>query len=390
LRATAARGLRCALGLAAFLVAGLAAPHGAHAATCTGGTTLLGSYGMLVSGATPANLPKYLIGVLNFNGACGITGSVTIGEPNTAIQALASVTGSYNTNSDGSITLSLTLPNVSAPETYTVGFSQGFGEALGQEDDSTAVATIDLKSQNAPLGGTAPTYTNASLKGQFTVACGSGVQGGFSDLNLFSFDGTSNSNGAGGMTGQDYYNNSAHYGVLPYTGTYITQANGNFTGTVTVGGGTYGFSGVTDNNGNEIQYVYTQPSGAAVAFVACTGKRVAATTATTTTPTFACHVAYSVTSQVVLLYSGTVSITNTGNAPVSSWKLGWTYSGGQVLTGVTNGSLSQSGSSVAISNLSSNGSIAAGATLTGIKFSGISGLSNPAPSSFTVNGTTCK
>jgi len=366
---------------------GFAAPSQAHAATCTGGATLSGSFGVLVAGSTTTNVPKYLDGVLTFNGACAITGVLTVGEPNVTAQNFVTVSGSYNTNTDGTIAISLTLPHVTAPETYTVGYSQAFGEALGQEDDSTAIATIDLKPQVFPATNPPVTYNNAAVKGTWTASCSS-TAGGFSDLNYFTFDGTSGgSGGAGNVSGVDDSNNSARFYDEPYVGGYIVGSNGTIGGNVTVAGETYAYTGVIDNNLNEIQYVYQTPNSASTSFVNCTAKRVVPLASAG--PTFSCHVAYSVTSQLLTLFSGGITIYNTGTASISSWTVSWTYSGGQVLTSVTNGSLSQSGGSVKISNTGSNGTIAAGGSYSGVKFSGISGLTNPAPTSFSVNGTTC-
>jgi hypothetical protein len=372
--------------LAGLAAAALCAPLQAKAA-CTGGATLSGSYGVLVSGATAANVPKYLDGVITFNGACGLSGEVTIGEPGKATQNFATIAGTYTTNADGTIGLSLSLPNVSAVETYVVGYSAVFGEALGEETDSSAIATIDLKPQTFPNPATASTYSNASLKGTWTAAC-IGAGGGFSDLNYFVFDGTSNSSGVGNITnGVDDSNNNAAFYDTPYTGTYAVAANGVLGGNVVVAGTNYGFTGVIDNNGNEIQYVFTKPGSLPYGFVGCTAKRVAAVAVA---PTAACHVTYAVTNSYLGGFQGGITIGNTGTQALSSWKVTWTYANGQVLTSVTNGTASQSGANVSISNTSSNGAIAPGATYSGVTFSGLDLLVNSAPTSFAVNGVTCK
>jgi hypothetical protein len=225
-----------------------------------------------VSGATNTGVPKYLDGIVSFD-KCKLSGTVTMGEPGVASQNFAAVTGTYDVQADGTIALSFLLPGVAAPETYVVGYSQIFGEALGEETDSSAIATIDLKPQSFPVRLTATSYNNASLSGTFTASCSSGG-GGFSDLNWFTFDGTSNAeNGAGNISGVDDSNNNAQFYDEPYIGSYAVLPDGNFGGAVTVAGQTYGFTGIIDNNGNEIQYVFTQP-GNPVAFVGCTGKRV--------------------------------------------------------------------------------------------------------------------
>jgi hypothetical protein len=374
------------LAFAGLVAAAFCAPSQAKAA-CSGGATLSGSYGVLVSGATTANVPKYLDGVITFNGACSLSGTVTIGEPGKATQNFATIAGTYTTNADGTIGISLSLPNVSAVETYVVGYSAAFGEALGEETDSSAIATIDLKPQTFPNPATASSYSNASIKGTWTAAC-IGAGGGFSDLNYFVFDGTSNSSGVGNITnGVDDSNNNAAFYDTPYTGNYAVAANGVLGGTVTVAGTNYGYTGVIDNNGNEIQYVFTKPGSLPYGFVGCTAKRVAATAVVT--PIAACHVTYTLTNSFLGSFQGGITIGNTGTQALSSWKVTWTYPNGQILTSATNGISSQSGSNVSISNTGSNGAIPAGGSYSGVTFSGLYLLVNQAPKSFAVNGVTC-
>ena len=82
-----------------------------------------------------------------------------------------------------------------------------------------------------------------------------------------------------------------------------------------------------------------------------------------------------------------VSITNTGSA-ITSWTLGYSYSGNQKLSGGWSGTWSQSGSAITVANASWNGSLGTGAsTQIGAQFT-YSG-SNAAPTTFTLNGTTC-
>ncbi|MFI2640645.1 glycoside hydrolase family 48 protein [Streptomyces sp. NPDC018610] len=87
-------------------------------------------------------------------------------------------------------------------------------------------------------------------------------------------------------------------------------------------------------------------------------------------------------------FTADLTITNRGTDSVNGWTLAYGYSGNQKLTNGWNGSWSQSGQSVTVKNASYNGTIAAGAAVsTGAQFT-YSGT-NTAPTSFTVNGTTC-
>jgi hypothetical protein len=68
--------------------------------------------------------------------------------------------------------------------------------------------------------------------------------------------------------------------------------------------------------------------------------------------------------------------------------LTWSFTAGQTVTQAWNTSLTQSGSAVTASNVSYNGSIGTGAT-TSFGFNGSWTGSNPAPGSFSLNGTVC-
>ena len=101
----------------------------------------------------------------------------------------------------------------------------------------------------------------------------------------------------------------------------------------------------------------------------------------------ACRVDYVISSQWSNGFGANVTITNLGDA-VSSWRLTWSFSAGQTVTQAWNTSLTQSGSAVSASNASYNGSLGTGAT-TQFGFNGSLTGSNPVPTSFALNGTTC-
>jgi hypothetical protein len=251
---------------------GLAAPSVAHAA-CNGGATLSGYYGMEVNGQTPTGVGKFLNGVVYFNGTCALQANATIGE-NGSVNSFVTFLGTYNTNADNTITLSFTLPGETTPETYNVGFSPVFNEALGAETDSSAIASMTLKAQVYPISGNHYVYNNATLKGLFAATC-TGGSGIYSDLNYISFDGSTQNYGVfGNVTGVDDTNDGAQFAALPVAGMYGVNSIGNFGGYVVVGQTTVGFSGVIDNNLNELQYNISTagPTGADVE--ACVAKRV--------------------------------------------------------------------------------------------------------------------
>jgi hypothetical protein len=100
-----------------------------------------------------------------------------------------------------------------------------------------------------------------------------------------------------------------------------------------------------------------------------------------------CSVNYAVSSQWQGGFGGNVSITNLGD-PLTSWTLTWSFSAGQTVTQAWNVSLTQSGSAVTARNASYNGSVATNDTVS-FGFNGSWTGSNPAPTSFAVNGVTC-
>ena len=100
-----------------------------------------------------------------------------------------------------------------------------------------------------------------------------------------------------------------------------------------------------------------------------------------------CSVAYSVSSQWDTGFGVAITITNLGS-PLTSWTLGYSYAGNQQLAQGWNGTWSQTGHNVTVTNASWNGSLATnGSVQIGANFS-YSGT-NTSPTAFTLNGVTC-
>ena len=98
---------------------------------------------------------------------------------------------------------------------------------------------------------------------------------------------------------------------------------------------------------------------------------------TTTPPTGACTAAYSVTSQWNTGFTGQVTIACSG-ASLSSWKANWTFGAGQQITQAWNATCSQSGTAVACTNASYNGSVPDGGSVS-FGFNASWSGSNPVP-----------
>jgi endo-1,4-beta-xylanase len=102
----------------------------------------------------------------------------------------------------------------------------------------------------------------------------------------------------------------------------------------------------------------------------------------------ACQVVYTTNSQWPGGFTAQVVITNTSSSPVASWNLGFTFPGDQQLTSDYNGTFTQSGEAVTLTNASYNGAIAAGGSTT-VGFQGTWTNSDATPTAFTLNGATC-
>ncbi|MFC4589161.1 cellulose binding domain-containing protein [Sphaerisporangium corydalis] len=87
-------------------------------------------------------------------------------------------------------------------------------------------------------------------------------------------------------------------------------------------------------------------------------------------------------------FSASVTVTNTGTAPITAWTLRFTFPGNQQVTQGWSANWTQSGAVVTATNMPWNGSLAAGQS-TGIGFNGSYTGTNTNPSSFTLNGQTC-
>ena len=97
---------------------------------------------------------------------------------------------------------------------------------------------------------------------------------------------------------------------------------------------------------------------------------------------------YSITNQWTGGFGASVTINNTGNTPINSWTLTWTFANGQTITQIWNATDTQSGSTVAATNVSYDGTIAPGGNAS-FGFNGSWNGSNASPTAFTLNGNPC-
>ncbi|HEX7737652.1 MAG TPA: cellulose binding domain-containing protein [Ktedonobacteraceae bacterium] len=113
-----------------------------------------------------------------------------------------------------------------------------------------------------------------------------------------------------------------------------------------------------------------------------------------TTPTVitgaSCNVHYAITNQWIPGFGAAFTITNTGSTAINGWSLKFSFPNGQTITQLWNGTYTQSGSAVTITNVSYNGSIPAGGTVSSEPgFNGTWSGTNSPPTAFTLNGVAC-
>lgn len=104
----------------------------------------------------------------------------------------------------------------------------------------------------------------------------------------------------------------------------------------------------------------------------------------------ACNILYTIQPQNSSAFGAAITIENTGTTAMTGWTLTWAFANGQTISSLWNGAETQSGANITVVNESYNGSIAAGASLTGIGFNGTwNGSTNAVPAAFSLSGTAC-
>jgi mannan endo-1,4-beta-mannosidase len=115
---------------------------------------------------------------------------------------------------------------------------------------------------------------------------------------------------------------------------------------------------------------------------------VAVTTPAGTGPA-ACVVTYKITGQWTPQFQGDVTIRNNTANPINGWTLRWTFANGQVISQTWNAKFTQTGTSPTITNEAWTAAIPAGGGTVSFGFIANWQGTNTAPTSFTLNNTTC-
>jgi len=104
----------------------------------------------------------------------------------------------------------------------------------------------------------------------------------------------------------------------------------------------------------------------------------------------ACTIGYTIANQWQGGFQAALTIGNTGTTAISNWTLTWSFANGQTVTQLWNGTETQSGANVTVTNAAFNGSIPAGGSVTGVGFTGAwNNVTNGLPTAFTLNGIAC-
>ncbi|MBT8225584.1 MAG: glycosyl hydrolase family 5 [Dactylosporangium sp.] len=87
-------------------------------------------------------------------------------------------------------------------------------------------------------------------------------------------------------------------------------------------------------------------------------------------------------------FTASVTIANTGSSAINGWTLGFAFPGDSTVTSFWNADVSQSGSNVTATDMSYNGAIAQGTSVS-FGFQGTYSSGNANPTAFTLNGSAC-
>ncbi|MGY0007393.1 cellulose-binding domain-containing protein, partial [Micromonospora sp. I033] len=113
----------------------------------------------------------------------------------------------------------------------------------------------------------------------------------------------------------------------------------------------------------------------------------ALTTVTAAAAATGCRVDYRITNQWGGGFGADVTVTNLGD-PVNGWTLTWSFAAGQQVGQAWNATLSQSGAQVTARDAGYNAAIGTGGSANFGFNATWNDASNPAPTSFALNGTT--
>jgi glucuronoarabinoxylan endo-1,4-beta-xylanase len=176
------------------------------------------------------------------------------------------------------------------------------------------------------------------------------------------------------------------YAVYRSTTSGFTPSSGNQVATVS-SGTTFSDTGLAASTAYFYVVKATDSAGSSAA-----SAQASATTSATSSGSSSCTVNYTITPQNSSSFGATVAIKNGGTATLSNWTLTWSFANGQTMASSWNGTASQSGANVTVTEQTGQTweNIPAGGTYSGFGFNGTwNGITNSVPTAFFLNGNAC-
>jgi len=338
--------------------------------------------------STPAG--SYLIQIVGTTSGGAITHSVpiTIVIPGTGFTLAPSASSlSVTRGSSGTDTITVTdLAGFTGSVSFTTStLPSGVTASFSPASSTTSSVLTLTASSTATTGAFTVTVTGTSGSNTATTPITLSVVSGTGTFTLKPSAATLSI--AQGASGTDTITVTD---VSPFTGSVTFAATGQPSGV------TASFSPASSTTSSVVMFTVAATTVAGTYPITITGTSgsLSATTSisltVTGTSSSKCTVDYAITSQWPGGFGGALTIVNNGLTALTSWTLTWSFANGQTVTELWNGAETQSGANVTVTNLSYNGSIPAGGTLSGVGFNGSwNSVTNAIPTAISLNGTAC-
>jgi cellulose 1,4-beta-cellobiosidase len=366
-----------------------------------------------------SNLPSGVTGVWGTNPTTGssvltltatstaTTGAFTVTITGTSGSATATTTFTLDVNSATGFTLA------ASPTALSVTQGKTATDTITVTDVGGFTGSVTLAATNLPSGvtvayGTNPTTSTSVLTFTATSTATVGTA-------TVTITGTSGSTTAPTTIALTVNPSSGFTLAASPTALSVTQGKtatdtitvtdvGGFTGSVTLAATNlpsgvtvaYGTNPTTSTSVLTFTASSTASTGTATVTITGTSGSTTATTtiALTVSPSSggACEVDYTISPQNSSQFGAAITIKNNGSTTLSGWVLTWSFANGQTISGSWNGTVSQSGANVTVSEQSGQSweNIPAGGSYSGFGFNGTwNGTTNAIPNAFSLNGTAC-
>ncbi|WP_405590494.1 cellulose binding domain-containing protein [Streptomyces sp. NBC_01190] len=360
--------------------------NGPTTPSTVGGAQDYGDYGMFANGANSSGVTEPAVD--------------TPFSPYYAVQMLSKLGGSGDTMVTSSSTNSLV-------KTHAVRHGGNLDILIDNEDPSNSY-TVNLGYNNFTPAGGPTVYTlgnNANKITSSTQTSASSVTVAPYSLTVLQVPGSGGTGTtAPGAPGQPTISNLASTTAGPNTGTGTLSWPASTAGTYPVAdyqvyrlgsggsstlvgsptGTTLPLSGLTIGAGYTYDVVAVDTHG---------NPSLPSAPLTFTVPPPAdssCAVHYAQTSSWPGGFGGTITMTDKAATPINGWKLTFTFpAAGEGVQSGWNGTWTQTGQAVTVTNADWNGTIPASGGSVSLGFNGVDTGLSPAPTSFSVNGTIC-